>query len=151
MGIAWGLGDESSVIFLFCFDQLCSCRCHLNHVEAHTQAHTNASHFIEEKWGRSVFFKNKSEKNTRFFFFPRKTFRRRVLQKIVGVCHTMHIHKHHSFGPECGIVFLRDPRFCGDSRLSGALVDSEVSGFGSLRVFEPTPKQTYPRFSKHQT
>ena len=27
--------------------------------------------------------------------FSRKTFRRRALQKIVGVCHTMHIHKHH--------------------------------------------------------
>ncbi len=28
--------------------------------------------------------------------FSRKTFRRRVLQKIVCVCHTMHINKHHS-------------------------------------------------------
>ena len=28
-------------------------------------------------------------------FFSRQTFRRKVLQKIVGVCHTMHINKHH--------------------------------------------------------
>ncbi len=38
---------------------------------------------------------NRSKKKNKLYV-SRKTFRRRVLQKIVGVCHTMHVNKHHS-------------------------------------------------------